>query len=438
MNAGILTLLLVYGIVILDTQKRKGTIFDAFFFVMTPYVAIILINNLLMIYLGFRPVSDNTILLHLYALIFFYAGTRVGDYCGYNRPLKVYLYNKRYPNRLIWSRKASPIKAFLQPVTVKEVDIQKVKLITAICQIIIALDIVTRVLKYGAVNFVKGGEYGQASIPAHLMLLIIPLSILLLEDFYKNKDKTSLVLVGSSIIFIFMTFIKYNVISTIIGIFMYFAIRYPKVIVKFGLLVLAVVFGVFILTYVVSFIIYGTQVEAGFYIKHLWSYLVGGTLNINMAQLYLNGRVNEFSIFSWLFQMLTSLPNMFTNKLFGFSFTDYAFAGMLPELYLGAGGTTSNVVSLLGAGYIQSNDFFFGIFVFLWGMLVQWVYVRVKESDKVGVQLAGSIFLAFNMLSFFASFFELPGPWETIIWGLLVGYLIRGKKKEKTVDYLTK
>ena len=218
---------------------------------------------------------------------------------------------------------------------------------------------------------------------------------------------------------------------------MYFAIRYPKVIVKFGLLVLAVIFGAFILTYVVSFIIYGTQVEAGFYIKHLWSYLVGGTLNINTAQLYLRGRVNEFSIFSWLFQMITSLPTMFTKKLFGFSFTDYAFAGMLPELYLGVDGSTSNVVSLLGAGYIQSNEFLFGLFVFFWGMLVQWVYVRVKESDNVGVQLAGSIFLAFNMLSFFASFFELPGPWETIVWGLLVGYLIRRKKKDK-VDYLTK
>lgn len=400
----LITLAAAFCGLLFTNYKRKGTIFDPFFFVMGPYVVLIAINNIFMTGLGFFKISGSAILLHIIAMLLFFVGYYFADY----------LVASNVRLGTVATNKCS-----------KNTNMDTVKLLLIIAHGILLIDRIYRLAAYGAVNFIAGGEYGPSSIPAHTEILIVPLSIILLENDIiaaGKKNRTSIILVAISALFLFSTFIKYHIISGILIAVVFIGMKHPKLFTKIGMLCIGLVVAFFVGNYAVSFFAQDLAPDVSFYIKHLWGYIAGGTINLDGAVAFFDQNDTQLSIGKWLASMVTSFPNMFYYKLFGNNLINYSFHVLMPNFDLGA--SDSNVLSVLAAAYCQTNKFVFGIFMLGWGFLCQWVYASaLKRNEERGLLIA-SIFIGFNLLSFFASFFELSHPWEMMIQTFLIYYIL--------------
>nr|MCR5836215.1 hypothetical protein [Lachnospiraceae bacterium] len=83
--------------------------------------------------------------------------------------------------------------------------------------------------------------------------------------------------------------------------------------------------------------------------------------------------------------------------------------------------------------FLQGNLFSFSIFMIGWGIVVQSVFVRTIKTTEQRIRpiLVGSVFLAFNIISFFSSFFVLSAPWETMVWASILPMLIKIRNKRE-------
>lgn len=390
-------LIVVFVILTIFNINRIGTIFNGFFFVVAPYVVIITINNLIMNKLGFLIISDSTIAIQIMTVFLFYFGTVIGHYFGNN---------SKYSSKTL---------------DLKYIDKSTLLGFTFICIMIIGLDILIHVKMYGFSLFTSGEEgYNRSSISAHLTLLLVTLSILNLDMYFESKKKRHLVIFLCSLIVIFLTFTKYHIISTVLACFIYLSIKRPKYIKLIGMLAFGAIVTMFVANYAIGF---GASKVVGvpktFYLEHMWLYISGGVINIDNASAFLHrGWFADLSFGKWIIEMITRFPSIITEKLFGFTFTDYNFSMKMPYLSLGNG--TSNVLCIPGAAMVQGGLTCYILFVLLSGILVEFIFAKAKRTKSVRSLLIGSIFLSYSMLSFFASFFELAAPWESMLWVVII------------------
>lgn len=71
MSMPLIVLVCEYILMLMFNKKIQNTIIDAFFLVVSPYVFIITINNLLMEKIGFYKVSNQVIWIHVIAFFSF-------------------------------------------------------------------------------------------------------------------------------------------------------------------------------------------------------------------------------------------------------------------------------------------------------------------------------------------------------------------------------
>ena len=350
--------------------------------------------------IGFYKVSNQVIWIHVIAFFFFFMGTFIGWYLGNNYKLKSYYKETELLN------------------------INSVVLISisSISILIILLDIYKLSTQYGIVGMLKQGDtVNRGYIASHLMILLTPLMILMMDFYFETKKIIYALFCSMMLLLIFSTFIKYHIISAILSIFIYVVLTRPQYIKKIGIISLAFVLGAFALNYMINFKVNKMQVNDNFYINHMWKYIAGGTINFsNVSDYVVKGQ--ELSLIEWLFSMVLSFPAMILSRFLGVVFNRYHYSTLLPLFFVGMEKLEeqSNVVSLLGAAFAQTNAVSFLIFMFFWGILVQWIFRRAQKNVSIRSKLIASIFLAYNMLSFFSSFFELSMPWETIVLAYLI------------------
>lgn len=403
MTITLFLLLCTYIILLIINKVIRKKVVDAFFLVMSPYVFIIGINNLFMTKIGFDSISEKIIVVHLIGIILFFFGSVIGNY---------------------WTR-AYHIKPLLKPTTYNDINYNTLIKLTVLLIILIGIGKSLLIRQYGIKGFISAGDtLRMESIFQHLELLLYPSIIMLFDRYLETKKKKYLLLVGIAALLFFSSFIKYHIISLFIATYIYVIVRKPQYTVKFGIIIGSLIVTAFVSNYLVNFISNSIVVKNQFYFNHLWGYVGGSTIVIEKVENYLDDPGN-YSIVLWLWQMITSLPSMFTRKLCGFVISDYDFSTTLPTFNIGKSNT--NVVGILGSAYLQGHYVPFGLFMIGWGIIVQSVYVRTINpmKNEVRATLVGSIFLAFNVLSFFSSFFVLSAPWEMMVWAALLPVLIR-------------
>ena len=400
MSMPLMVLVCEYILMLMFNKKTQNTIIDAFFLVVSPYVFIITINNLLMGGIGFYKVSNQVIWIHAIAIFFFFMGTFLGWHLGNNYKLKSYY---------------------------KKTDLLSVNsvvliFISSISILIILLDIYRLCAQYGIVGMLKQGDtVDRGYIASHLMILLTPLMILMMDFYFETKKIIYILFCTIMLSLIFLTFIKYHIISAVLSIFIYVVLTRPQYVKKIGISSLVFVLGAFALNYMINFKVNKMQVNDNFYINHMWKYIAGGTINFsNVSNYVVKGQ--ELSLVEWLFSMVLSFPAMILSRFLGVVFNRYHYSTLLPLFFVGMEKLEeqSNVVSLLGAAFAQTNAVSFLIFMFFWGILVQWIFRRAQKNVSIRSKLIASIFLAYNMLSFFSSFFELSMPWETMVLAYLI------------------
>ena len=395
-------------------MKMRHTFFDTFLFVVGPFVAIILLNNVFIVKLGFIEIPAYIITMHTVAMLVFYLGTCFSQH----------LYPRINSQRVVRYDSLS------------DYSIKTLLWIISVCELIIIIDDLIRLRRFGPLNFINGGEaFGSSSIAAHLSRLLVPLLIILYDFYCEKKVKKYLVNLGIGLILLFATFIKYHVIGAVLSIFIYVAIKRPDLIRKLGLIVIGMVISLFVVNYMLTFMAYRVNVSNEFYFQHLWQYIAGGTINIDTAIQYFNNSPDKhLSIIEWIWEMLSSFPSMITRGLFGWRITEYNFSYMIPFFDIG-GFSRANVLSIPGAAFIQAGYSGLTFFVFISGIIVQYIFLKAKNTKSVSVLTSASIFLSYCLLSFFSSFFELTGPWETIFWSIVIIPVLKMKIKNGRIIY---
>ena len=393
----VVLLLAVFLGLIWIAKKTCGTVYNGFFFVMGPYVFIILIDNLLFKNMGFNPVRDKAISVYLMTMLLFFVGSSIGTLL------------------------ASNIKTDFKIYRLSDINAGTLRAVCIFSEVFVMLDILLHIARYGISRFVSGEDStNRSSISAHLTLLIIVLCVLLFDYYLENRHKIDLFLLLAAFGIIFSSFKKYHIISTLLIIFIYISVRWPKYIKKLGIVTLTLIVFFFMTNYVLNFLATNvTGVPKDFYMNHLWGYIAGGVLNLDAALDYFGTQSYHLSLGAWIIQMITAFPSLITNKLFGFTFTDYTFYLRVPFFSLG-GDNISNVLCIPAAACVQGNAASYSLFSVFFGAVVEYAFIRAKTNQSVRSLLTASIFLSFCMLSFFASFFELIGPWEEMIIASLI------------------
>lgn len=413
MALALITLLSAYLLVLILKKLANFSIFDGFFFVMSPFVFIILLNNLFFYKIGFHKIESDIVYLHALAVAVFGLGSLLVDMRRQMIKVQPVLMKYETPDlRLSW----------LYTIVIGAIAI-------------VFLDIVMRVQAHGLANVLataQGTE--QGSIAAHLTLLLNPLSVLLFDYYCEKKNKACLFLWAIALVCVFATFIKYHIISAVLTLAIYIIIRRPSLVKKVIIVAGIGIVLFFVLNYAIGFNVRDIEVETSFYLKHLWKYLAGGTTNITNLEQYIVGYKIELSFGDWLLAILTSFWDMFSLKLFGVEISDYQFSTVLPYFPLNIeGDETSNVISFLGAVYLHTGIVGFVVFTFIWGILVQAVYTTAKESRSLAAVLPASVFLAYNMLSFFSCYWELSNPMETIILSFVLFFFLPKRREKKAL-----
>ena len=398
MSVSLCILLVAYIAIMILKGRIQKRVYDIFFFVMSPYVFIILINNLFMTRLGFDPIPTKIINVHTVAMLCFFLGNVVA---------------------WIWAN-------LYKPVVVKRQNHYHKSTLIALSICVIVLVGIGRFLlirKYGLKTvFAMGDQLTMPFIFEHLSLMLTPLSILLFDSYLTTKKPLYLLLFVFALALKFLSFVKYHIISTVLAVLIYTSYKNKKLVKKIGLAALILVFGFFVVNYAINFLAMDTSVNSSFYALHAWKYVGGSTVNIqNAIQTgYLDGK--NLSITQWVWGMLTSFPNMLLNR-FGISLSTYKFSDVLP-MWTVALGEESNVISVVGSAYIQDSFGMFIAFCVIWGFVLQFIYERIEQLGDIRSTLVGSAFQAYNMLSFFSCILVLSNPWETMVLSALTAWLV--------------
>lgn len=411
MSLALLVYVIVFFSLFLLNKRISKTWIDTFFYIMGPYVAIVLINNMFFAKIGFVSVSNNSIVIYIMTTIIFFVGKVIGDLLSDNyiitiseRPIV-----KRY----------SIVKINL---------IRKIHTIALLC---IFADLFIRIQRYGLINISKGlEEYSTNTLASHLLITLVPFIVILIENWIKEHKMLDIILALLGCFVTLMTFVKYNLIIIFLIVLIYLLMKWPKMFMKIVPVVISAIVGAFVLNYLINFMANGSQLTSSFIFYHLWGYISGGIVNLDKGIACFDGN-NNISLGKWFLSMFMATPNMFINKM-GLPVYSYSFESLMPSFSLGM--SSSNVISIAGTAYIQSNLVEYICFVVGWGFVNEFIYKKSLKTNNMGFQLAASTFLGFNLLSFFGCFFVLSAPWEQIIQTIIIFGILGKKENNKSIN----
>lgn len=396
-------------------KKISKTWFDAFFYVMGPYVTIVLMNNIIFTRIGFVDVSDKSIVIYLMTTIVFFVGKIFGDLLA---------------DKYIFTLTGHQI--------VKKNSVVSIKLIRTIhigALVCIFVDLFIRIEQFGLKNISMGmEEYSTYTLASHLLLTIVPFTVILIENWIKEHKIIDAILALLSFFVTLMTFVKYNVIIIFLIIFIYLLMKWPKLFLKIVPIVVGAIVSAFVLNYLINFMANGNQITSSFLFYHLWGYISGGIVNLEKGTIYFEGNSN-ISLGKWFLSMFMATPNMFINKM-GLPVYSYSFERLVPNFDLGM--SSSNVINIAGTVYIQSNLIEYILFVLGWGFINEFIYKKSLKTNNIGFRLVASTFLGFNLLSFFGCFFVLSAPWEQMIQTIVIFGILSKINKNKNVNMYLK
>lgn len=397
----------VIGLLILLESKLEKNWINPVSCLMAPYVVIVFLNNVFMYRTGFYRIEDNVLWMVLGAFVAFWLGGVPFKRKPFGRFISECDNEKRFERYNIRG-----MTAYLYVVGVASM----IKLIAVYMS-----------GQFGSENIISAeGVMGQG-IVAHMVLssyALIP--IVFLYWTYKKKMKY-IIPILMIMIATFATLIKYNIIGLFVSIFLFTAIYNKKILKKAIVLLVIVVVATFVGNYALTFFIRGDMPNPLFYLQHFWKY-VGGSL-IYDNYIFVSGLRTDVSIGYKLMTFLCALPNMFLGKLFDIRLFPHERQN---DFLVSNFGETSNVVDAIGylfpsQGTILEVVLFLGV-MFLVGLLFTGVYRKcIFVSSRFSTFLAN--FLGyFLFFSFFGTFYINSGPWEILVYSLVLPPLFYKKR----------
>ena len=273
---------------------------------------------------------------------------------------------------------------------------------------------------FSAENFsINEGAMGSGII-GHMLLLsqsLIP--IIFLYWTYNLKKISYLLPLILIMLVIFSTFVKYNIIGLAVNIFIFVLIYRRSMLFKAISILCLFTVVIFIANYAISFWVRNTVVIPSFYINHLWTYISGSIIYDNY--IFSEGVRVGISTFDKLLIFIYALPNMFFNKLLGFKVHTHV---RQEALAIGEHGQRSNVTDAIGYLYPSGGNLgdiaVFAIVMVIIGFLFTFIYMYSKQKYTYFNTFISIFLTYFVFFSFFGTFYINPGPWESLVYALII------------------
>lgn len=392
---------------VLIKYKREGNIVNLISVLIAPYAILVIINNFIMSHFGFYKISDSSLYLYIFSFVCFFIGT---------------LPNEINPN-----------------VSIDEQDNQfrfEKYNMSGMCLILIVIGtigILKLIINYrngsfNAANFNDvEGMMGSGPV-GHLLLLSYSLfPIVFLYWTYNKKKIIYLISVLLITIVTFSTFIKYNVIGLAVSTFLFVLIYRKSILKKSILLLVSFVILVFVGNYAIGFFAQGLSVNPIFYLNHFWSYASGSLINSN--RIFTDGLNAKYDLLDKILICTMSIPRMFVGRISGREIFSY---DIMPFFPISRTGEVTNVIDALSYFYPSKGSkidiFIYFVFIIAIGYIFSAIYTINKKSYMFNTTI--NLFLTyFVFFSFFGTFYINAGPWEIIIYSLIIPYLFYDKRK---------
>lgn len=398
---------------ILFQRYREGRWLNLISLLMTPYVLIVFLNNFYFYKFGFYKISDNVLLMLLWAFAAFFIGTL---------PIK-YKVVQHTENKNI---------AMLQ-----KYDIRKIRWFLYFVGIV---GILKAFLLYRQGIFLNEmaddseGIMGNG-IVAHMLLATYSVLPIYFLNWTYNKTIKDLIPVILILIVAFSSLIKYNVIGPIVTLFIFVSLYRSTLLKTASIVMISLVIILFVANYALGFAISDSEVDPFFYLVHFWKYFSGSVIYDNY--IFTTGIRVDTSIFYKLMTFVFTLPNMFLNKLFD----ERLFPHVGQDLRdVSNFGEQSNVVDAIGYLYPSKGDvsdiITFFIVVALTGLLFSYLYKICLERSVSFNTFIANFLTYFVFFSFFSQYATLTNPWEIVIWALIIPHLFY-KVKRSSHSFLT-
>lgn len=386
-------------------KKREGRWVNLLSLLMGPYIIIVFLNNFFIYKLGFFKISDDVLLMLTSAFCVFFIGTL---------PFKftIYKFTDNKNKELLRTYNISKMKIFLYIVG------------------FLGIFKVLYLFRQGLIFSADSVDENEMSNGLTAHLLLASLSILPIYFLYwsYNRNIRNFIPILLVIIVASSSMVKYNVIGPIISIFIIICLYRKSLLKKATIFLTSFIVTFFVANYALGFAIAGVDVAPSFYLGHFWTYFAGSLIDDNY--IFTKGINVGVSIFEKLMIFFFTLPNMFINKFTGTKY--YPFTMLKWESNsTGDIGESSNVVDVIGFLFPSHGDgseiLFFYIIILLTGFVFSYLYIKCcNQKNKINTFIV--IFLTyFVFLDFYSPFFVLVGPWEILIWCLILPKLFKNK-----------
>lgn len=382
-------------------SKREKNVINIVSLLMTPYVFITIVNNLFAYKMGFYLISDKVLVMLLSAFVCFFLGNIIISPRGV--PLLA-----EDDNQLRFEQYNIPAmtRTLLIIGTIGVIKIGQM-ILNGSLRLAIQED---------SLDILGGGLVGHLTLLSYSILPIVFLY------WIENKRKIScLVSVLLIMAVTFASFVKYNVIGLAVSQFI-FVLMYKKSLLKRAIILLvSFTLIAFIGNYAISFWLNNAVVKGSFYTNHLWVYISGSVIYDN--HIFDGSLNNGFSIFYKLGTFIFALPNMFIQKATG----GFKLFPHVKKDFLNVGslyGQTSNVTDAVGYIYPAGGDIFdsiiFLIVMFIIGMVFAKIYTKGKRRNDRFDTFTCIFLTYFVFFSFFGTFYINPGPWEMLVYSIII------------------
>ncbi len=403
--------ILIIGSILYCQYRIEGRLVNLYSILMSPYLFIVIFNNLFFFQFGFYQISDKTLTMLLASLLLFYIG---------GLP---FILRKRKRKRTIVQE---------DRVSEEKLTHYNIKNMTLLLYIIGIISIVRfyALFRSGTFNSDTIGDAEgmmKSGIVGHLLNLsyVVPPPIVFLYWTYHKKQIYYLIPIILTFASTFFSLIKYNIISLFVILFIEICLYRPKLVKKSVLYLLVFTCFIFFANYYTTSSIVGVEFSTEFYLGHFWKY-VGGSLIVD--NYIFDGYIPKSgNIWYTLMRYLSALPNMFL------SLFDVKIFPCESSLFYTVSefGEDSNVTDAFGSLYRTTNNLSDSICYFLVIMLIGFIaatiyYKQEKYRQKFNIFLI--VFLTyFIFFSFFGTFYILPTPWEILVYSAIIPNLFYRK-----------
>ena len=310
----------------------SSTAFSSFLMIIGPYVLIILINNLIAIRFGFYSVSESSIIVTMISFPSFLSGAAIVAIAGRKK--------QRVVEKIDTDMRTMPDNFY-----------SIANMFSFVIGISCFIAILLRLLSVSDIR-VANLEILRLDGPlAHGLIAARVLVPVLLEQGFRKKKKFYFVTSVIVLLCTFASFTKYHIISQVLYMYVYFFWKNKKRMIVLTIGMIGIVIILFALNYLIDFISKGMSYDVygkDFYVRHLWKYIAGGTINLNNI---VNNSSITYSAGDFIIDTFFTYPNMFLRKL---GITEVLPSGNFGSatgfMFIGEN-ATSNVRSLIATMY---------------------------------------------------------------------------------------